>query len=143
MTRPALSAVGRIPTMQAQGQREGHKKLRWKHFPYAGSLLCSCNLSKPPIACPDPALVAPASIGGASAVTGLTSPLSGPGRENTIKEAAARFRKRDSRITNSEITNIIIAADCPNLMASGAPSAQEKRARISVVRAQVTSVVRR
>jgi hypothetical protein len=117
--------------------------MRWNHFYYAGLLLCSCSPSKLPIACPDPALVAPASIGGASAITALTGPLAGPDRVNTIKEAAARFRKRDPSITNSAITNFIIAADCPNLMASGAPSAQAERARISAIRAQVTSILGR
>lgn len=117
--------------------------MRWKHMPYAGLLLCNCSSSELPIACPDPALVAPTSIGGASAVTGLTGPLAGPDRVNTISGAAARFRKLDPSITNSAITNIIIAADCPNLMASGAPSAKVERARIAAVRAQVSSILRR
>ena len=116
--------------------------MRWHLFPYASLFLCSCSPSRPPIACPYPASVAPASIGGPSAVTGLTSRLAGPDRENTIDEAAARFRKRDPSITNSAITDIVIAADCPNMMASGIPDAQAERARISAIRAQVSGILR-
>jgi hypothetical protein len=133
----------RLPIRKAQGERKGHERMRPHLFAYVGILLGSCSPSKLPIACPDPALVAPASIGGASAVTGLTALLNGPDRLNTIKGAAARFRKRDPSITNSVITDIIIAADCPNLMASGVPSAHDERARIAATRAQVTSILSR
>jgi hypothetical protein len=88
-----------------------------------------------------PGLVAPASIGGAGAVTALTPRLAGGDWENAVDEAAYRFRKEDPTITPDAIIDIIIAADCPNLIAGTVPDAEAERARVATIRHRVTAIL--
>lgn len=110
---------------------------------YAALLLSGCSQRASAVSCPDDAAVAPESIGGASAVKALTPLLNSPNRENTIAEAATRFRKQDPGISTNTIINIMIAADCPNLIADGVPDVQSERARISAIRSQVERIIAR
>lgn len=117
--------------------------MKWLPVLCGGLLLWACKPSTPAVSCPDPALVAPASIGGASAVTSLTSSLAGSDRENAIDEAATRFRRQDPGISTDAIVDVIIAADCPNLAHGGVADAQAERVRISAVRSRVIAILGR
>ena len=100
-------------------------------------LLGACGQSSTKITCPDPATVAPPSIGGAAYVSELTGRLAGPDRENSITEALAEIRRRDPSLDSTAVTNILVAADCPNAVAKPDHDAQAVRARIAAFRAQV------
>lgn len=56
-------------------------------------LIAGCGHARNAVRCPDPADVAPPSIGGTSYVSGLTMRLAGPDRENSISEAIAAIRR--------------------------------------------------
>jgi hypothetical protein len=109
----------------------------------AGSvlLIAGCGEAQTAAQCPDSVDVAPPSIGGASFVTGLTMRLAGPDRENSISEAIAAMRRADPALDASEITDILIAADCPNVAAQPGGSENADRARIAAFRAQVVELL--
>ncbi len=67
---------------------------------------------KPEAQCPDPAMVAPASVGGAAEVRSLAGMLSGPDKENAITEGAQDLHRRNRALPADRITDILIAADC-------------------------------
>lgn len=102
-------------------------------------LLAACGKSPVP-ACPDPASVAPPTIG-AAFVTNLTTRLALGDRENTIAEAITALRKRDPSLDSTTITDILIAADCPNALAKSDNEPDADRARIAAFRAQVAQLL--
>lgn len=115
-----------------------------KMLVFAGGLvllLAGCGQARTAVQCPDPAEVAPPSIGGASYVAGLTMRLAGPDRENSISEAIAAMRRADAALDASEITDILIAADCPNVALLPGGSEDAARARIAAFRAQVDALL--
>jgi hypothetical protein len=116
--------------------------LKGTFYPFSALLLFGCSQHQPPVSCPDLTAVVPASLGGAKAVAGLTARLAGPDRENVIDETATRFRRQDPAITNDTIINIMIAADCPNVIAKGVPDARAERARIATIRNQVVRIIK-
>ncbi|AYJ84558.1 hypothetical protein D3Y57_00025 (plasmid) [Sphingomonas paeninsulae] len=61
----------------------------------------------------------PASVGGAEQVRSLAGMLAGPDNENAIAESARALHRRDARLSSSQITNILIAAECEGRKASG------------------------
>ncbi len=67
---------------------------------------------KPAAQCPDPAAVAPASVGGAAEVQSLAGMLSGPDQENAVNAGAQELHRRDPHLSKDQITDILIAADC-------------------------------
>ncbi len=72
----------------------------------------SCTQKPEATQCPDPAMVAPVSVGGASEVRAIASTLSGQDRENAIAEAVRILHQRDPALGSARITDILIAADC-------------------------------
>ncbi len=106
-------------------------------------LLGGCVQSAAPVQCPDPAAVAPASIGGAAFVAGLSGRLAGPDRENSITEAIGAIHQRDPSLGADRITDILIAADCPVAASRPDNGAAADRARIAGFRAQVDQLLDR
>ncbi|MDR7258630.1 hypothetical protein J2X47_002820 [Sphingomonas sp. BE270] len=106
-----------------------------------GMVLGGCAPPSKPVGCPDPAAVAPASIGGASYVAGLTGRLSGPDRENVIAEAIAEIHRADPGMSADAITNVLIAADCPVAAAKPDHTESADRQRIGQFRAQVDQLL--
>jgi len=104
-------------------------------------LLWGCAPRRPPISCPDPGLVAPPAIGGAKAITSLTPLLAGGNWENEVDEAAARFRRADPSISADAVLDVMIAADCPNLVARGVPDARTERDRVATIRERVATIL--
>jgi hypothetical protein len=100
------------------------------------ALLAGCARAGPPAQCPDLAATVPPSIG-APFVTGLGSRLAGPDRENVIAGAIAEIRRRDPSIGTDGIVDILIAADCPNVLARPEQDINADRDRIAAFRAQV------
>lgn len=118
--------------------------------PRAFSLLCAiasavlvtgCAREPAPIDCPSAAAVAPAAIGGAAYVAGLTDRLAGADRENVILEAIGEMRHADPAMRSDAITNVLIAADCPVAAARPDHTAAASRARIAHLRAQVDQLL--
>lgn len=103
-------------------------------------LLASCSGAADVAQCPDPAAVAPASIG-ASYVAGLSQQLAGPDRENSITVAIADLHRRDPKLDSTAITNILIAADCAVVSAKPDHDDATDRARVSGFRAQVDQLL--
>ena len=103
-------------------------------------LLGACGQSSKQLTCPDPSSVAPPSIG-AAFVNNLTTRLAGPDRENSITEAIGEIHRRDPSLDATAVTNILVAADCPNVMAQPDHDANADRARIAVFRAQVDQLL--
>ncbi|MES2020040.1 MAG: hypothetical protein V4460_01940 [Pseudomonadota bacterium] len=113
---------------------------------FLGSLalfLGGCSSSKPitVVGCPDAAAVAPASIGGAGYVAGLTGRLGGGNRENVVEEAVKEMRRMDPAISPDAMTNVLIAADCPLAVARPDHDASADRARIAQFRAQIDQIL--
>jgi hypothetical protein len=104
-------------------------------------LLAGCGDVTARVQCPDLSSVAPASIGGAAYVRGLSERLAGPDRENTVTEAVAEIERRGPRLGSDAITNILIAADCPNAAARPNRSEAADRARTAEFRAQVQQIL--
>lgn len=100
-------------------------------------LLASCSAGQDSDQCPDPATVAPASIGGAGAVQALTGELAGPNRGDSISTAIRTFHQRDPSLTSDELANILLAADCPNIRGDVAT----QRRRLGEFRSQVDSIL--
>ncbi len=103
-------------------------------------ILSACSKATQPVQCPDPTTVVPASVG-VSYVAGLTSRLAGPDRANTISEAIAEIHARDPSIDADGLTNILIAADCPNVAAKPGHSGEVDRDQITNFRAQVDQLL--
>ncbi len=72
----------------------------------------ACTAKSGASQCPDPAMVAPASVGGAAEVKSLSGMLSGPDNENAITESAQELHRRDHTLGADQITDILIAAEC-------------------------------
>lgn len=106
-----------------------------------GLVLAGCANEAPAVECPVPADVAPASIGGAAYVTGLTARLAGDDRENSITEAIGEIRSKAPELGSAAIVDILIAADCPNAVAMPDRSETAVRARIAAFRAQVEQLL--
>ena len=104
-------------------------------------VLVGCARAPAPVQCANPTEVAPNSIGGAQFLQGLTAKLAGGDRENTIVEAIGEIRHRDPALTNDAITDIIIAADCPNSAARAGHDDPAVRADLAALRAQVEPLV--
>jgi hypothetical protein len=102
--------------------------------------LGGCAGDAPAMQCPDPAAVAPPSIG-TSFITGLSARLAGPDRENTIAEAIAEMHRRNPKLGSSVITDVLIAADCPVAAAQPDHDEAADRARIAGFRAQVDQLL--
>lgn len=102
--------------------------------------LSACGKSPVP-ACPDPASVTPPTIGTAF-VTNLTARLALGDRENTISEAITAIRQRDPSLDATTITDILVAADCPNALAKSDNEPDADRARIAAFRAQVDQLLK-
>lgn len=98
-------------------------------------LLIGCGQRSEP-ACPVIADLVPASVD-AAYVSTLTRRLAGDDRENSITEAIAELRRRDPKIAADTITNILIAADCPNVITEPNSEIDHERERVARLRAQV------
>lgn len=109
----------------------------------AASLLTGCAASAPQARneCPDPWAVAPPSVADAAYMEGLTERLAGPDRENTIVQAIGEVHRRAPQAGNDTITNILIAADCPNVARKPDHSEAAERDRIAGFRAQVDQIL--
>ena len=103
-------------------------------------LLGGCGQAASQLTCPDPAGIAPPSIGTAF-IADLTGRLAGPDRENSIVEAIAEIHRHDPSLGSATVTNILIAADCPNALARPDRGAAADRARIAGFRAQVDQLL--
>ncbi len=79
---------------------------------------------------------APPAIG-AGYLGGLTGRLAGGDRANSIYEAVFEIHRRVPSIDADGLTNILIAADCPNVRANPALDDAAIRDRIATFRAQV------
>ena len=106
----------------------------------AALLLTGCGKPAPAVQCPIPADVAPASIG-AAYVQGLTARLAGPDRENSIALAIAEMHTRDPSIDADTITDILIAADCPNTLARPDHDINAVRDQTNAFRTEVEQVL--
>lgn len=104
-------------------------------------LIAGCIQARAPVHCPDPARVAPASIGGVAFVANLTGRLAGPDRENVVAEAISEMRKTAPDMSNEAITNVLIAADCPVAAAKPDHDAAADRDRIATFRAQIDQIL--
>ena len=102
--------------------------------------LCGCGKPAQVVQCPDLAAVTPASIDPAL-VGGLTARLAGPDRENTITEAVAEIHARDRSLDADAITDILIAADCPNDLARPDHDIAAVRDRTAAFRAEVDQIL--
>lgn len=105
-----------------------------------GLLLAGCGKPAPAVQCPVPADVAPASIG-AAYVEGLTATLAGPDRENSIAAAIAEMHARDPSIDADTLTDILVAADCPNALARPDRDINAVRDQTNAFRTQVEQVL--
>jgi hypothetical protein len=105
------------------------------------TLLAGCAARAPALQCGDPGAVAPANVGGAAFVNDLTGRLAGPDRENVIEEAIATIHQREPGLSIDAITDILIAADCPNALSKPYHDANADRARIAAFRAQVDQII--
>ena len=110
-------------------------------FLVPGLSLVSCSSSGPHLQCPDPAEVAPASVGGAEAVRALTPRLAGPDRENVISEAVHSLRASDPSLSQDAIADILIAADCPNVAGDPALDGRAQARRMADLRGEIESVL--
>lgn len=103
-------------------------------------LLAGCAQPAAPLTCPDPAAVAPPAIG-TPYIHDLTARLAGPDRENSIALAIAEIHARAPVLDSMAVTDILIAADCPNSLAQPDDSDANDRARIAAFRAQVDQII--
>lgn len=92
------------------------------------------------VQCPAFADVAPAAIG-SDYLADLSHRLAGPDRANTVATAVADMRGRAPTLTADELTDILIAADCPNAIARPDHGIAADRARIAAFRAQVMTIM--
>lgn len=102
-----------------------------------GLLPIACKPAAPSATCTISSSAAPASIGGAAAIASLTPVLAGPDRENSIDEAIRRFRTLDPTISDDQMIDIMIAADCPN----GGTDMERRRSRAKRLRAEVGALL--
>lgn len=98
-------------------------------------LTAGCGRQAESATCPSARDLAPSSVP-AGYLDDLTARLAGPDRENSISEAVARMHRTAPQLTASEVTDILIAADCPNTSTSDDDVAS-MRARIAEFRGQV------
>lgn len=104
-------------------------------------VLAGCTNNAPAAVCPAPADVAPASVGGPAYVADLTQRLASGDRENSITEAIGEIRSKAPELDPTAITDILIAADCPNAAALPDQSEAAVNARIATLRAQVEQIL--
>ncbi len=90
--------------------------------------------------CPAFADVAPPMIG-ADYLEDLSHRLAGPDRANTVVTAVADIRTRAPNLSADEVTDILIAADCPNAAAKPMHDLAAERANIAAFRAQVLTLM--
>ena len=90
--------------------------------------------------CPDPAMVAPPSVGGAAEVRSLAGMLSGSDNENAITEGAQDLHRRDHTLSADRITDILIAADCEG-QRSATAATYNREARTRLISKRVEAVV--
>lgn len=102
--------------------------------------VASCSQKPKSAQCPDPQMVAPASVGGASEVQKIASTLSGPDRENAITEAARALHSRDPALGSDRITDILIAADCESQSQGNAVRVDPTK-NIQVISRQVEAIM--
>ncbi len=95
---------------------------------------------KAQVQCPAFADVAPPAIG-SDYLEGLSQRLAGPDRANTVATAVADMRTRAPTLTADQMTDILIAADCPNAIARPNHDLAADRARIAAFRAQVMTLM--
>jgi hypothetical protein len=105
--------------------------------------LAGCGQQQPQaqIQCPDRSAILPASVGGPAFVQGLTARLAGPDRENTIVWAITEMHRRAPQLGGDVITDVLIAADCPNAIGKPDHSEAADRTRIKEFRAQVDQLL--
>ncbi len=103
-------------------------------------LLCGCGRRDDGVQCPDVAAVAPASIG-VPFVANLTGQYAGPDRETSILEAITQIHQRDPSLDADTITNILIAADCPNALKRPDHDISAVRDSDGAFRAQVDQIL--
>jgi len=95
---------------------------------------------KTQVQCPAFADVAPPAIG-SDYLMDLSHRLAGPDRANTVTTAVADMRSRVPTLTADEMTDILIAADCPNAIAGPDHDLAADRARIAAFRAQAMTLM--
>ena len=111
-----------------------------KAMPFLLLALCSCSAPKAQVQCPAFVDVAPAAIP-SDYLEDLSQRLAGPDRANTVVTAVADMQKRAPTLTPDEMTDILIAADCPNAAAKPDHDIAADRARIAAFRAQVNTLM--
>ncbi len=101
----------------------------------------SCTQKPQSPQCPDPAMVAPASVGGAAEVQTLAAMLSGPDQENAIIAGTQELHRRDHSLSADRIIDILVAADCAGHQAR-LGSAYDPAQRTKVIASQVNAIVK-
>ncbi len=108
---------------------------------FAALFVCGCSAApQAQVQCPVLADVAPPAIG-SDYLVDLGHRLAGPDRANTIVTAISDMRTRAPTLTADEMTDILIAADCPNANARPDHDIAADRARIAAFRAQVLELM--